>query len=358
MLGVTLSLCLAIPLLGQQTDSTANNSQVNSPIPSGLFSRWVDLQNAAASFRDKAFTPYTTTVEPWGNQVQYSGSMAWRFKFDSKGQYQLGFFAGTGRHFYSSWLNSGIGPQNFLGDFYLRQLYFVATPTHGLELQHGGFGFIRGDWTDITDFSNNGYLMGERVRVSRPDKFFFDEISGTAGALKDLDNPDVFDRFHHLDEINYVQAILVKKASEAVSLSGGYDSYDGTKLLHQAVKVNIRNKKKMPLADTILFEDYQRLNDNPAWGFGLTLQKTLFSRWLLVGGVTSVDRDFAPLNSEKLGRGRRYYIGSSYPIWHELSFVAFATKAFTLNFPLAYEKRFEMGITYDVQKALKRAHLF
>jgi hypothetical protein len=351
ILGVAPTLCLAVSLFGQHTDSAVHNSAADkSQAQPGVLSRWLDLQSATLSFRDKAFTPYTTIVEPWTNQVQYSALFAWRFKFDSKEKFQLGFAAGTGRYFTSSWLNTGIGP-------YLRQLYFMATPARGLEFQYGGFGFVRGDWTSITDFTDNGYLMGERVRIRRPDKVFFDEISITAAALKDLQNPDVFDRFHHLDKVNYFQGFVTKKVTGSISLSGGYDAFTGYQLLHQAVKVSLKNKK-MPLADTILFENYQQLNGETSWGFGLTLQKTLFSRLELTGGVSSIGQDFVPLNSERLGRGHRVYLSSSYRVWRELSISAIGTKAFALDFPISYEKRFDVWITYDLAKALKRAHLF
>lgn len=313
------------------------------------------MQSGVVSIRDKSFTPYTTAIGPWANQVQYSATFNWSFQFDPDGKYKLNFSAGTGRGFVGSWSNTGIGSDNRAWKFFVRQLNFAATPLPGVELQYGGLGFVRGDWTDITDVSSNGYLMGERVRIKRPDKFFFDEISLSGGALKDLDNPDVFDRFRRLDELNYYEFVLTKSVGNNVSFSGGYDSLNGVDLLHQAVKIKLN---KLALADSVLFENYQRLSSTQAWGFGLTFQKTLFLRWSLSGGMSSVDRDFVPLNSERLGRGRRVFLISTVPIWRELSFVASGTKAFNNNFPIAYEKRFDVGFTYNVQKVLKHARLF
>jgi hypothetical protein len=356
ILGAALLLCVALPSFGQQTDPTVDLlHSSNGQVQSGLLSRWFDMQSGIVGIRNKSFVPYSTKGGPWISQIHYSASFSWSFKFDPKGNYKLNFAAGTGKGFVGSWNNTGVGHDAFVRKFFLRQLSLAAMPLPGLELQYGGFGTVRGDWTDITDLNNNGFLMGERIRIRRPDKFFFDEISLTGGALTDIDNPDVFDRFRRLDKLNYYQCFVVKRIGENVSLSGGYDSYYGDDLLHQAVEITIKN---LPVADSILFENYERLNNLPAWGFGLTFQKTLFSRWLLSAGVSSVERYFVPLNSERLGRGHKIYFLSRYPIWRELSFVVSGTKAFNIDFPLAFGERFDVSFTYDVQKALKHAHLF
>jgi hypothetical protein len=356
VLGAALLFYVAMPSFGQQTDPAVDPlHSSNGQVQSGALSRWFDMQSGTVGIRNKAFIPYTTEAGSWTSQVHYSISFSWSFKFDPKGNYKLNFAAATGKGFVGSWNNTGIGHDPFVRKFFLRQLSLDATPLRGLELQYGGLGTVRGDWTDITDLNNNGFLMGERIRIRRPDKFFFDEISLTGAALTDIDNPNVFDRFRRLDKLNYYQCFVIKRIRENVSLSAGYDSYYGVDLLHQAVNITIHNLR---VADTILFENYERINNMPAWGFGLTFQKTLFSRWFLSGGVSSVERYFVPLNSERLGRGHKIYFLSRYPIWRELSFVVSGTKAFKIDFPLSFAERFDVSFTYDVQKALKRAHLF
>jgi hypothetical protein len=355
VLGVALSLCIGHPCFGQHANSVDEVLPAASVQPEpGALARWVDVQSCSLSFRDKAFRPYTTEVGPWYNQVQYSANIGWSFKVDSRDRFTLDFVAATGRAFISGWNNTGVGPYSQSWKFFVRQASASARPVRGVELRYGGLGVMRGDWSDITDLSNNGYLMGERVRITRPDTLFFDEVSTTAGALKDLDNPDVFARFHRLNEVNYYQVVLAKRVAHNVRLSGGYDSYDGTGVLHQAIKVTLHHRRN---EDSVTFENYERLGGTAAWGFALIVQGTI-SRVSLSGGVSSVDKDFVPLNSERLGRGHRVFVVASHPIWHELSFNLAGTKSFRNTFPIAYETRLDAYVSYDVAKALRHIGVF
>ncbi len=344
---IILFCFLAIPL-GAQTQSPLQSSQVADSVSSPWLSRWLNIQTGLLAARYKGVK---STDQPYINQLQYNFQMLGRFKFDRENRWGANFALGTGRSFSSAWMSTGVGDGDLATNFYLKQLYLLASPCKGVELQFGGIGFNRGESTENTSYSNNGYMMGERIRLRFPSQLYFDEVSITTAYLGDVSTPNLFRRSDRVSQINYEQFLVARSVHQRLAFSADCTSYQGVRTLRQAVKINLRI---IHYFDDLIFENYQRLNANPAWGLGVTLQKG-FSRISLAGGFLSIDQDYGSWNADRLGRGRRIYFSPKIPLWREFVLAGFFTQAFANDFPVAIRTRFEIILTYDFQKSLHRA---
>jgi hypothetical protein len=346
-------LLSASPVRAQQTASVPSPSSVSSPsnsTPSPL-ARWIDLPTGLVAIRSKSFQASNTDFINLG---QYYLLAAGQLKLDREGSWGIRFAAGTGRAFTAGWNATGIGAGDFFGGIYLKQLFLSSTPIHGLEVQIGGIGFNRGESTEITSYNNNGYLMGERVRLKFPHQLFFNDISFTAAYIGDIDTPNVIARFHRLDSSNYYQFLAARQFGKKISLSADLTSHSGTGTLREAVKLNL---KVTHYLDDLLFENYQRLNSNPEWGCAVTLQRSI-SRVNLAGGYADIDPFYGIWNTDRMGRGKRIFLTPKVNLWRELSFSFYFTQAFDNDFPVTNQTRFDFILNYDFQKTLHRAGIF
>lgn len=339
---------LAAPVCAQQTQSPLQSTQVADPVSSPRLSRWLNIQTGLLAARYKGAE---SLDQPYINQLQYNFQTLGQFKFDRIGRWGVIFAAGTGRSFSTSWNPTGVGTGDLVTNIYLKQLHLLASPCRGVELHFGGIGFNRGESTENTSYSNNGYMMGERIRLRFPRQLYFDEISVTTAFLGDILTPNIFRRFEGLSRINYLQFLIAKRFHDRMAFSADYTSHEGVRTLRQGVKFNLKGFR---CADDLLFENYQRLNENPDWGWSLTLQKA-FSRISLAGGFASIDKDYGPWNSDRLGRGRRVFFSPRVALWREFGLAGFFTQAFANDFPVTNRTRFDFILTYDFQKALHRA---
>jgi hypothetical protein len=314
--------------------------------------RWLDLQLGTTAIRYKGAAPSSGT---WIHQLQYNFQTRGAVKLDPKGLYSVGFRVSTGRAFTTLWNATGVGDGELVTRFYLKDLFFSASPLPGFEFQMGGIGFNRGESTEITSYSNNGYLMGERILFHRPDRFFFEEISLTGAFLGDLAKPNVFERFDGLSRMNYHQFLVLKRIQKKVAFSADYTFQDGVETLRQGIKLTLPRNRWI---DWLNFENYQRLDFQPAWGCAITLQKSPVPQLTLSGGFANIDQNYGSLNADRLGKGKRLFLISSYNFYREFSLGGMATKAFDNDFPVPNAARVEVILLYDFQKALKRAGVF
>ena len=349
-----LAFLSAVPASGQ----TAQQNSADSA-PAGLvatadsrgLTRWLDLQTGMLGARYKRAKPSNGA---WFYQLQYQVQTRGRVTFDRQGRYYAGFRLGTGDIFPYSWNSVRAGSGTPSAKVYLKDFYLSGSPRNLFEVQIGGIPIHRGESTEITSYSNNGYMMGERISIRRPERLFFDEISVTGAYLNDKDGPGVFDRFHHLAEMNYHQFLVSKKIHKGVSLSADYTFQDGIETLRQAIRLS---PPKNPFLDSLVFENYQRLDFHPAWGFALSVQKNPTPRLALTLAYIDIDQHYVNWNADRLGKGRRAFIFASYNFWREFSAGFFASKAFANSFPVNNATRFDFMILYDFLKALKRADI-
>ena len=383
------TLCLA-----QQPSSSRPEEALDAPAPHALSTtativqpnvqesltgRWLDLDTLSHSER------YRNAFADGGGHVFEGGQqrslVVGKLKLDPAGRYDIGFRASSGRYF--NWAYGGYTGQDFITrvneaqnrfslaarfglvqsifadpagaalgkvdihsngwQFYLRELYFSATPVKAVTVEFGSFGIERGLSTEITTFDEDGYLSGERIRLHDAKHLFFDEVGFTSAYFGDIGTPNLFDRGSSLKKSNYRQVFARKQLNRRVGFSGEYTwqagENTGIDTLRQAVVVGTKESK---IFDSLRFEAYERLNATTfpgvamspvgpvaplsvggASGYAVTAGKKLgnFSGDI---GYASIDKNYSvytgyrffqavsfPLNGDAYGEGNRPFIHAS-----------------------------------------------
>ena len=361
LLHVSLTCLL---LLAVVTEAAAQGAQAVDKLSSppdakpesewpGLLSRWIEAQQATLSlgyrFVDNSRGRATT------NLLEYQEAFKARLKFDVRGRYSLQAGLSTGSKFTSGYNNTGVGTGREATNVYLKQLFFAAEPIKGVEFQFGGLSLLRGESSEITSYDNDGYLMGERLRLKRPKNLFFDEIAVTYGYLGDLDHPSVMKRFHRVKQSNYHQFLATKKIGQRLAVSADYTFHNSAETLRQAIKVDTSGLRAL---DSFRFENYQRLDVNQAYGFAVSGEKQLSQRFTLGGGYAQIDRRYGGLNASRFGHGNRLYLTSKFVLSPEFSVSTFVARAVNITHPATNRTRVEVVFSYNLLPGLKRSGLF
>jgi hypothetical protein len=337
----------------QKSDTSTKPAASSKSVQGGKLTRWFELQTATIGtrYREAESSAHTITF----NQIQYNEAFQGRFKFDAAGKYSVSAGAFTGNQFVASWDDTGIGTGKPLTNLYLKQLYFSMKPTVGIEAQYGGLHILRGESTEITSYDNDGYIVGERLSINRPRQLFFDELSITYAYLGDRNRPDIFARFHRLNESNYHQFLVRKKLGSRAIVSADYTFQDGTETLRQAIKVNTA---ELRLVDSFRFENYQRLDLKPDYGFAVSGEKAIGKRFNLTAGYAQIDPNYGGLNADRFNIGKRLYVVGAYSIIPEFTVSAYATQAIANDFGLANNHRFDLIFSYNLLKSLQHLGIF
>jgi hypothetical protein len=340
----------ALPRAAEST-STPTAAKAESPAQIKL-RRWLEVQTASISARYRLIENSAGVAT--SNGLQHQATFRARFKFDPKGNYSLNTLAATGNGFISSWADTGWGTGRPTSNLYLKQLYFSAQPIKGVELQYGGLGVLRGESTEITSYDNDGYLVGERLSLKRLQQLFFDEVSVTYAYLGDTNRSNLNKRYHRLKQSNYHQFLLSKQLGPRAAVSVDYTFHAGIETLREAVKLNLPEVK---LLDSLRWENYERLDVHPAYGFALTGEKRLTQRFTLSGGYAQLDRHYDLLNSERFGRGHRLFVLGAYTLSPEFTVSTFLTRAVGTDYALPNRTRFEVVLNYNLLRSLQRVGL-
>ena len=324
------------------------------PAVHGKLVRWLELQNATLNLRYRFVD--TTEGVTTTNQLQHRESLRARVKFDSRGRYSLNFGVFTGVRFTSGWDNTGWGINVAQKNLAFKALYLDVRPITEIEVEVGGLYIVRGKSTEVTTYDEDGYIMGERLTVRRPSALFFDEITFTnAYFVSDPRMISVGDRFRHIDEPNYQHFLLQKNLGERGGISADYTVETGARTWRQAVALNVR---ELRFLDSIIFENYQRTNRTPAYGFAVTMRRMVHPRVALDTGYASIDRDYGGLNADRFNIGRRAFAMATYTISPEFLASMFITTPIGRNGPLPQRTLMNLVFTYNALPALKRTGLF
>lgn len=286
------------------------------------------------------------------NHLQHKQTFKGALKFDARGRYTLQATAGSGTSFTGGWENAGPGTGEADAHFGVRYLYLSAAPVKGLELQAGGLGIARGEATEITTYDNDGYIMGERVSVKRPDVLYLDEVSISAGYFGDLSTPSVFERADRLDEHNYAQALVGKKLGTRAAVSADWSRVAGETTWRQAVRLGTKETKAI---DSVRLELYQRITGENAEGFAVTAERALPARLSLAAGFATIDRSYGGLNGDRFNRGNRFVVDAKMPLVRDLSLNVFYSGAVRDDSSVSNKHRFDLVVSYNALKALPRA---
>jgi hypothetical protein len=316
--------------------------------------RWLELENLSIAtryvFQENGLRH--TAASQAQHQVMAQG----RFKFDAKGKISLNFGLGTGSYFSGAWNNSGWGNgTSGQGDVFLKQLYLSVKPAQGVEFQVGGLGFMRGESSPATSYAGVAYLVGERLVLERPKELFFDQVAVTYGYLGDFTTPNLNKRYHRLNESNYHQFIVSKGIGQRAAISVDYTFHNGAETLRQALSLKTR---ELRFVDSVKFENYQRVDVNPAYGFAVSGQKRLFDQLTVEAGFLQVDQHYGNVNPDNFYTGRRFFVGGEVELTKEFSLTFSTNRALWNNFNVPVRTHFDFGFKYNVLKTLKKAGIF
>jgi hypothetical protein len=313
----------------------------------GKLSRWVNFETVSVSTRYNFIENSVGSLS--SNQDQYQVVLKGAFQFDPDGRYtiQAGLFPGN--RFSSGWNGSGWGTGKLRTNLYLKQLYVGAKPITGLELQYGGLYFNQGVNTEITGYDYDAYLTGERIRVTRPTNFFFDEISITYAYVSASDLPSVSKRFHRLKQSNYHQLLLAKRVGERILFSGDYTFQSGAETFREAIRVLT---KEIRVIDIFHIENYQAANPDAGYGFAAYGEKKLHTRLFLGGGYAQHDR--AGLYSDRFAAGKRIFLNVQLELRPEFSISTSWTQAIQNAVRASPRTRLDIALNYDVLRTLQR----
>jgi hypothetical protein len=236
-------------------------------------------------------------------------------------------------------------------------VYFATQPVPGVEAQYGSLYILKGESTEITTYDEDGYVIGERLSVRRPRDYFFDEVSATVGYLTgDAAEYPVSKRVKYLnDRPNYGHFLVDKKFASRAAASLDFTSVDGSRTWRAAANMNTREMKAV---DSILFENYKRTNNHPAYGFALTANKALTRAVALQGGYARIDPFYGGLNSDRFHIGKRAFFMTTYTFSPRFSASTFITRAVGENVPLPQRTLTNVIFTYNALPDLRRSGLF
>jgi hypothetical protein len=403
--------------------AVASVTAIKPELEKPVLGRWLDLYTLSHSER------YRSAFEIGGTHVFNGGQqrslIEGKFKLDAKGRYDIGFRASSGRYF--NWAFGGYtgssfipnanagGPTYFSAsqavefqraavvdptglsvatsqvqsngwEFYMRELYFSATPVKPVTLEFGSFAIERGYSSEITTFDEDGYISGERIRFHDSKHLFFDEVAFTNAYFGDLGTVNLFDRGSSLKQFNDRQLSAKKKLNSHVAFSGEYTRQTGIDTLREAFVVRT---KQFKVVDSVHMEAYERLNSitfaglaqsplgpipalmvKGASGFAVTAAKSVNK---LSGdiGFATIDSDYSvyansrvfhgggfPLNGDAYGQGNRVFTHASYKI--APGFTAFGyfthevggTRVLTLN-----QQGLTAGMNFDLKAMINKEKL-
>jgi hypothetical protein len=320
---------------------------VAKPVPAH---RWYEAQAIQLDARYRLID--TSAGVRSSNHLQHRDTFKGAFKLDPKGRYTLQAGAGTGSSFTGSWDNAGPGTGDADMSFGVRYLYASAAPMKGLELQVGGLGLVRGESTEITSYDNDGYIVGERVTVKQPARFYFDEISLSTGYLGDTSTPSVFERADRFDDHNYTHVLVGKKLGARASVSVDWTGVDGVDTWRQAIRLSTKDSG---VIDAVRLELYERTTGTRDEGFAITAERLLPHKLSLAGGYATVDRNYGGLNGDRFNRGNRLFVDAKLPLVQDLSLNVFYGRAVGTDYAVTNKHRFDVVIGYNALKALQRA---
>lgn len=323
--------------------------------PAAPLARWIEVQNATLNLRYRFADTSAGTVTT--NQMQHRESLRARVKFDAPGKYALNAGVFSGSRFTSSWNNTGIGLGDWQAPLAVRALYLAAQPIAGVEAQYGSMFILKGESTEITTYDEDGYVIGQRVSIRRPREMFFDEMSATVGYLSsDPAEYGVSKRIKYLnDRPNYGHFLVDKKIGARAGVSVDFTSVGGTRTWRAAANVNTRESRAV---DSILFENYKRTNNRPAYGFAVTANKAVTRKVGLQGGYAKIDPFYGGLNSDRFHIGNRVFFMTTYTFSSRFAASAFITRAVGNDVPLPQRTLSNLIFSYNALPDLRRTGLF
>ncbi len=353
-----LRVAVLVALIGMPAWPAAAQPAADTADPPAI-RRWLDVQQLQLALRYRRIE--TSEGEVDANGLQWQSQNRLRLLVDPGARIRIHVGAFTGNGFTSGWDNTGIGTGERSGAFSVKQLFLEVEPVAGLDVQAGSLYVNRGETSEILSYDNDGYIMGERVQW-RPPRGPITAITATSGYVGDLEMPNVFHRFRHMDEWNYGQILVAVRPATRVEASADYTYEDGRDTLRQGVSIGMPEGSRLLRA--IRAEAYQRVSVERGAGFNLAADLQVTGRLQVTGGVEHVDRHyegfrgFGPLNADRFETGSRLYDMGTYRLTETFTVGWFHDIGVRNDYPLDNGQRFEILATINPTATLKRVGVF
>lgn len=342
-------------LIFSTSGAAAQTAEADAP----SIRRWLDVQHLLLAGRYRRIT--ASDDETIANGVQWRGQVRARFLIDPAARLSVHAGAFTGNGFTSGWDNTGIGTGSPSGAFAVKQLFLEVEPGLGVGVQAGSLYINRGETSEILSYDNDAYLMGERVQW-RPSSGPVTALTATSGYIGDLEMPNVFHRFRHLDEWNYGQLLVEARLTPSVEISADYTYEDTRDWVREGVRIALPERSRVVRA--IRAEAYQRVSDEKGMGVNLAADLRVTARFDVTGGFDHVDRHyesvrgFGPLNADRFETGSRVYDMGTYRLTPDLSVGWFHDVSVATGYPHENHQRFEVLATINPTATLRRMGVF
>ena len=317
----------------------------------GTLGRWLTLDTASLNTRYRHISNFLGTTTASNQQYQFA--LKGSFSLDTGGRFAIHAGLFTGNTFTGGWNNAGPGTAVAQSNLYLKQLFVEVKPLNGVQVQYGGLEFARGESSEITSYDYDGYVVGARVVVQRPESAFFDEVGITYGYIGDLTRPSVFGRLDHLNRSNYHQFLVAKRAGRHLRMSTDYTCDSGVGTLRQAATFRAPG---IGLGDSLHFEQYERTGVPAGYGFSAYGERIVARRISLGAGYAQLDR--RGLYSDRFHVGQSLFWNCHIALNREWSVMALATHALSGSPVGAPHTRFDVSVGYNLLHRLQSAGLF
>ena len=324
-----------------------------APSPPGLekLHRWFELSTAALGIQYLFVRNGLGVIA--AHQQQYQVAVTGRFKLDAKGRLSVHAGLFTGSSFAAGSNNTGLGLGAAQSSLYLKHLYVSVLPLDGVEIQYGGLNIWHDESTDITGYTYNGYIVGERVSIKRPKELFFDDISIGYGYVGDLHTPNVIRRADRLARSNFHRLILRKDLGERAWLSADYAFQAGVPTWREAIRLRTAELRAV---DTFHAEIYQIQRIRSGYGFATYVEKTVHPKFVIGGGYADIHG--LVLNSDRYAPGKRVFVNAKIPLNEAFSILVFWTQATAPAAANLPQQRLDVELYYNVLDFLRKRHLY
>ena len=157
------------------------------------------------------------------------------------------------------------------------------------------------------------------------------------------------------DRPNYHHFLVDKKVNPRVGISADFTEVDGARTWRQAATVKTH---ELRVVDTILFENYERVNKNGDYGFAVTLDKALNGKTSMNWGYGSIDPKYGGLNADRFNIGNRAFVMAIHNFSPRFLTSYFITTAVGSNGALPQRTLMNLVFTYNALPDLRRTGLF
>jgi hypothetical protein len=312
------------------------SAQTDEPVRIG---RWVAIREAELGVRVRS--QRGSDGAPNIQRLEHRVAVGGRFAFDQPARRRVVFGAYTGNGYGSGWNASGPGG-TFSPAVYLKHLFAAVSIGRHLEVEYGSLYPIPGRSTTTVGYDNDGYLAGQRVRLTKATRLF-DQVTATYAHFGTSGPRHFTGRLATLWRPNLAQVYVSKAVTPGWSVAGDYLAGAGT----HTVRLALAGTNRLGL-DNLGVEAYREMAQPRGVGLGAHATRALAPGISLRIGYGDIDSRQALLSGTEFFDGRRVYAQAEMRFSRAWSGRVLWTQAFANRRPISAVRRVEAGLWWNV----------